>query len=169
MANNVQFKDFSFDVKAAIDEETLAWLHTWGSETASQAARNCTMDDAEGKKLKGSYRSVVDEGKGKATIGSPMEAAFWEEWGTGTYAAHGDGRKGWWVFIKGQSSKGGGKSYRTREEAEDAAEFLRNVKQLDAYAINGRRPNYTLEKAFKFVKPKAIFDLETILKRRLGK
>lgn len=156
-------------MKAAIDEETLAWLHTWGSETASQAARNCTMDDAEGKKLKGSYRSVVDEGKGKATIGSPMEAAFWEEWGTGTYAAHGDGRKGWWVFIKGQSSKGGGKSYRTREEAEDAAEFLRNVKQLDAYATNGRRPNYTLEKAFKFVKPKAIFDLETILKRRLGK
>ena len=168
MANNVKFQDFSFDVKAAIDEETIAWLYTWGSETASQAARNCTMDDTEGKKLKGSYRSVVDEGDGKATIGSPMEAAFWEEWGTGTYAAHGDGRKGWWVFIEGQASQGGGKTYNTKEEAEDAARFLRS-QGLDAYVTNGRRPNYTLEKAFKSVKPKAISDLEDILKRRLGK
>lgn len=165
---DVKFHDFSIAVKAAIDEETLAWLYTWGSETASQAARNCAMDDTEGKKLKGSYKSVVDEGKGKATIGSPMEAAFWEEWGTGTYAAHGDGRKGWWVFVKGQSSKGGGKSYATKEEAEQAAEFLRKVKHLDAYVTNGRRPNYTLEKAFTSVRQKAISDLQDILKRRLG-
>lgn len=165
---DVKFQDFSIDVKAAIDEETIAWLYTWGSETASQAARNCTMDDTEGKKLKGSYRSVVDESKGKATIGTPMEAGFWEEWGTGTYAAHGDGRKGWWIFIEGQASQGGGKTYATKEEAEDAARFLRS-KGLDAYVTNGRKPNYTLEKAFTSVKPKAISDLETILKRRLGK
>lgn len=168
MASNVKFQDFSFDVKATIDDETIAWLYTWGSETASQAARNCAMEDTEGKKLKGSYKSVVDEDKGKATIGSPMEAAFWEEWGTGTYAAHGDGRKGWWVFIEGQASKGGGKTYATKEEAEDAAMFLRS-KGLDAYATNGRKPNYTLEKAFKSVKPKAVSELEDILKRRLGK
>lgn len=165
---DVKFQDFSFDVKAAIDEETIAWLYTWGSETASQAARNCSMDDAEGKKLKGSYKSVVDESSGKATIGSPMEASFWEEWGTGTYAAHGDGRKGWWIFIEGQASQGGGKTYATKEEAENGARFLRS-QGLEAYVTNGRRPNYTLEKAFKSVKPKAISDLEDILKRRLGK
>lgn len=166
---DVRFKDFSINVKAAINDETIAWLYTWGSETASQASRNCAMDDETGRKLKGSYKSVVDEGDGKATIGSPMEAAFWEEWGTGTYAAHGDGRKGWWVFIEGQGSQGGGKSYSSREEAEEAVNFLRKVKHLEAYATNGRKPNYTLEKSFLSVKPKAIADLENTLKRRLDK
>ena len=166
---NVKFQDFSIDVKAAIDEETIAWLYTWGSETASQAQRNCSLEGEEGKRLKGSYRSKVDEGKGVATIGTPMEAGFWEEWGTGAYAAHGDGRKGWWIFIEGEASQGGGKSYATKEEAEKAANFLRKVKHLDAYVTNGRRPNYTLENAFKNVKPKAVADLEDILKRRLGK
>lgn len=163
---DVKFKDFSINVKAAINDETIAWLYTWGNEIAAQASRNCGMDDETGRKLKGSYKSVVDESAGKADVGSPMEAAFWEEWGTGTYAAHGDGRKGWWVFVEGQASRGGGKTYSSQEEAEDAALFLRS-KGLDAYATNGRKPNYTLEKSFISVKPKAISDLENTLKRRL--
>lgn len=166
---DVKFQDFSIDVKAAIDEETIAWLYTWGSETASQAARNCTMDDTEGKKLKGSYRSVVDESKGKATIGTPMEAGLWEEWGTGTYAAHGDGRKDWWVYVKDQPPRETESThYQTEAEAQAVAASMR-AQGFDAYATNGRRPNYTLEKAFKSVKPKAVSDLENILKRRLGK
>lgn len=170
MANNVKFQDFSFDVKAAIDEETIAWLIAWSNEIASQAKRNTSVvgwgNDL--RDLRDGYAAVVDEGAGKATVGHPKEMAFWEEWGTGTYAAHGDGRKGWWIFIEGQASQGGGKTYATEEEAEKAARFLRS-QGLDAYVTNGRRPNYTLEKAFKSVKPKAISDLEDILKRRLGK
>lgn len=86
---------------------------------------------------------------------------------TGEYAAHGDGRKGWWVYVKGQKSGSGGKTYSTREEAEVTAASMR-ASGLDAYATNGREPNYTLEKAFKKEKPKAESDLADKLRKGLG-
>lgn len=169
MASRVEFKDFSINVAAALDDTTLAWLVETANEVTSHAQRNCKMEDDAGKRLKGSYNNTVDDGKGRADIGTPLEEGFWEEWGTGEYAAHGDGRKGWWVYIKGEASQGGGKAYNTREEAEEAAAFLRKVKNLDAVVTNGRRPNYTLEHAFEAVKNPAIAQLERMLKERLGK
>lgn len=168
MGSRVDFKDFSIDVKAAMNSTTIAWLHETANEVTAQAQRNCVMEDDAGKQLKGSYKNVVDDGKGEAQVGSPLESAYWEEWGTGEYAAHKDGRKGWWVYIKGQASKGGGKSYRTKEEAEEAAAFLRGAKKLDAMVTNGRRPNYTLEKSFESTKNPAIAQLERMLKERMG-
>lgn len=172
----VQFQDFSMNVKAVLDDSTIAWLHTWASEIESQAKANVSSGDwsnAERTQLRGSYANVVDESKGEAQIGSPLEQAFWEEFGTGSHAAVGKsgkpGRPGWWVYIKDQPSQGGGKSYKSREEAEEAAEFLRKVKKVEAYATNGRDPNATLEKAFLSVKDKARKDLEDILKAGLGK
>ena len=161
----VEFKDFSFEAKAAINEKTLAWLYETAEEIASQAQRNCQFDDESGgKQLKGSYDYQVDEGKGEARIGSPLESAYWEEWGTGEYAHHGDGRKGWWIYIPGQASMGGGQTYATKEEAEAMAAFIRAAYNKEAIVTNGRKPNYTLEKAFKKTKPKAIARLESILK-----
>ena len=160
----VEFKDFSIDVKAAINNVSLNWLRETADEITSQAADNCQMNKEDKGHLRVTYRNVVDEGKGMATVGSPLESSYWEEWGTGEYAAHGDGRKGWWVYIRGQASKGGGKSYKTKEEAEEAAAFLRNVKNLDAVVTNGRRPNYTLEKSFEATKNPAIAELERKLK-----
>ena len=125
------------------------------------------MEDDTGKRLKGSYANTVDEDKGTAAVGTPLEEGFWEEWGTGEHAAHGDGRKGWWVFIRGQASQGGGQSYKTRQEAEEAAEFLRSVKGLDAYATNGREPNYTLERSFESKKEWAKDHVSEKLKERL--
>lgn len=155
MESNVQFEDYSMKVKTAITEKTIQWLYEVATEIVSKAKRYCKMDDESGgKQLKGSYRYAVDEAKGEAQIGSPLESAFWEEWGTGEYAAHGDGRKGWWVYIKyGPKRRKMSKSYATKAEAEEAAEFLRRVKKLDAYATNGREPNYTLEKAFTDTRP----------------
>lgn len=168
MGSRVEFKDFSIDVKAALNSTTISWLHEAANEVTAQAQRNCVMEDDAGKQLKGSYKNEVDEGQGKAQVGTPLEAGYWEEWGTGEYAAHGDGRKGWWVYIKGQASKGGGKSYATKEEAEEAASFLRKVKHLDAVVTNGRRPNYTLEKSFEATKNPAIAQLERMLKEGMG-
>lgn len=164
----VEFQDFSFDVKAALDDTTLAWLHTWASEIASHAARNCMLDDSAGSQLKGSYKGIVNDGKGEARIGSPLEQAYWEEWGTGEHAAHKDGRKGWWVYVKGQASQGGGTTYHSQKEAEAVAASMR-ADGLDAYATNGREPNYTLERAFDANRQKAIADLEDQLKGRMGK
>lgn len=148
MAGNVTFNDYSIEVMAELDETMTAWLYEAANEVTAQAQRTCVMEDDAGKRLKGSYANNVDESKGEATVGTPLEEGFWEEFGTGEYAAHGDGRKGWWVFIRGQASQGGGKSYSTKEEAEEAAAFLRGAKGLDAVVTNGRPPNYTLEKAF---------------------
>lgn len=150
---STQFNDYSINVKAALNDITKRWLYEASAEVASHAKRNCQMQhtgEREGNELKQSYRNVVDEEKGEAFVGSPRESVYWEEFGTGSHAAKGDGRKGWWVYIKnGESSSKTSATYNTREEAEEAAEFLRKVKHLDAYATNGREPNYTLEKAFK--------------------
>lgn len=161
---SVEFKDFSIQVKAALNDTTKAWLYEWANETASQARNNCTMTDDKGQ-LRKSYRADVDTGAGEAKIGTPLEAGYWEEYGTGEYAVHGDGRKGWWVYIDGGSGyKKETNHYATRQEAEEAANFLRRVKKMNAVVTNGRKPAATLEKAFTSVKPKAEADLENRLK-----
>lgn len=165
---NVEFHDYSMEVKAAINDVTIAWLYTWANEIASQAARNCSMTSEDKGQLKGSYRADVNEGKGEAKIGSPLESAYWEEWGTGEYAAHGDGRKGWWIYIPGQKNMGGGMSYGTKDEAESMAAYIRRKYKKNAVVTNGRQPHYTLEHAFQSVEPKAKSDLESKLKDGVG-
>lgn len=160
------FQDFSFNVKAELNETTIAWLYETASEIASQAQRGCKMDGTEGQRLRGSYKSNVDESEGKATIGSALESVYWEEFGTGEYAAHKDGRKGWWVYVKdGTYHNNGGQTY-TEDEAKGVAASMR-ADGLDAYATNGREPNYTLEKAFDATKEKAKSRLEALLKERM--
>ncbi len=152
-----RLEDYSINVKAVLNDITKQWLHEASFEVQAHAQRNCKMqyEDEEGKKLRQSYKNVVDEDKGEAIVGSPRESVYWEEFGTGSHAAHGDGRKGWWVYVKdGESRSKTSATYSSREEAEEAAEFLRKVKRLDAYATNGREPNYTLEKAFEQNKAK---------------
>lgn len=152
----VKLNDYSFEVKAALNDITKQWLHKAGTAVESRAKRGCKLDGQEGTKLRGSYKSIVDEGKGEALVGSPLESVYWEEFGTGSHAAHGDGRKGWWVYIKnGETRSKTGQTYSTQAEAQEAADFLRKVKHLDAYATNGRDPSYTLENAFKSTMPKA--------------
>lgn len=165
----VKLNDYSIEVKAALNDVTKAWLHEAGFEVQANAQRNCKLDGQEGTKLKGSYKSIVDEGKGEAIVGSPLESVYWEEFGTGSHAAHGDGRKGWWVYIKnGETRSKTGQTYGSQAEAEEAAEFLRKVKHLDAYATNGRDPSYTLESAFKNTAPKAQSRLAQMLKEGMG-
>jgi hypothetical protein len=166
----VKFNDYSMNVKAELNSITKQWLHEASFEVQAHAQRNCKMDDEEGRRLRQSYKNVVDEDKGEAIVGSPRESVYWEEFGTGSHAAHGDGRKGWWVYVKnGETRSKTGATYSSREEAEEAAEFLRKVKKLDAYATNGREPNYTLENAFKQNSAKLKRRLEEQLGEGVGK
>lgn len=153
----VEFKDFSINVKTAINDTTISWLYETALEIEAQAKRNCAMDGEIGSQLRGSYRADVDEGSGQAKIGTPLEAGYWEEWGTGEYAAHGDGRKGWWVYS--DKVKGNGGKQRTERQAKAIA-----ASDPSLHATNGRPPHYTLEKAFTKTKPKAIANLEKRLK-----
>ena len=114
----VEFEDFSIQVKNAIEEKALKFLEEAASEVESQARRNSRVDTGQ---LKGSWTHVVDESAQKATIGSPLENAIWEEFGTGEYALHGDGRKGGWYYV------------------DDVG---------DGHFTHGKTPNRTLQRAF---------------------
>ena len=174
MASNVEFKDFSIQVAEALNETTIKWLIETANEVTSQAQRNCAMEDDAGKRLKGSYANSVDKEEGVATVGTPLEEGYWEEFGTGSYAdttknGGKQGRPGWWVYVKGQGpSATKSKEYRDEDEAKAIAASMR-ADGLDAYASNGRRPNYTLEKSFETTKNPAIAQLKRMLKERMEK
>lgn len=169
---NVVFQDFSAQVKAAMKGEADAWLYTWSNEIASQARRNCQMDGNVGVQLRGSYTTSVDTSAGIAQIGSTLEAAYWEEYGTGSHAdtlknGGKQGRKDWWVYVKDQPPRETESThYSSEAEAQAVADSMR-AEGFDAYATNGRDPNYTLENAFIVTKPKAQADMETRLQRGL--
>ena len=157
----VEFQDFTIRVMEEMDEALLAGLYEAAGELEARTKRNSRQGHTYGDiPATGLWKHQVDEGAMEAKVGSPHEAGYWEEFGTGELALHGDGRRGWWVYVEGQDSGSGGKSYATKEEAEDAALFLRRVKGLDAYATNGIEPNEPLRRAFASAKPvvQAIFE-----------
>ena len=157
----VEFQDFSFEVKAELNNTTRNWLRTWAAEIASKARDTTQMDGEQGVQLRKSYRADVNEADGVAQIGTPLESGYWEEYGTGEYAVHGDGRKGWWVWKEGYQGSGG--KVLTEQEAKAIA-----ARDPTSHATNGREPSYTLEKAFTQTKPKAIADLERLLRGMNG-
>lgn len=155
----VVFRDFSVQIKAAVNSTSLVWLNETGNEIASQAQSNCTMDGEEGTQLRGSYQSKVSGAR--AQVGSPLESACWEEYGTGEFAANGNGRPGWWVYVEGMNKHSA--KTRSEENAQEVAESMR-ADGFPAHATNGRPPSYTLENAFKIVIPKAEKELARRLK-----
>lgn len=96
MAVEVEITDNTMEIINATDEEIISWLYEAAGEVKSQAMRNSRVDTGE---LKGSWTYVVDEDKKEATIGSPLENAIWEEFGTGHYALNGNGRKKPWGYT----------------------------------------------------------------------
>lgn len=135
---DLKFVDNRMEVFAAMDSAMKAWLHEAAGELEAQTKRNTPVDTGQ---LKSSWGYEVDEGKKEATIGSPLDNAIWNEFGTGQYALHGDGRKTPWKY-----------------------------KTLDGkyYTTTGKRPQRTLFNAFKRNKPKLQKSLEQKLKG-LGK
>ena len=115
---SVEFQDFSVQVKEAVGEKAAQFIEEAAGEIESAARRNSRVDTGQ---LKGSWDHQVNESAQEATIGSPLQNAIWEEFGTGEYAAGGDGRKGGWYYI---DSEGNG------------------------HFTHGKKPNHTLQKAF---------------------
>ena len=83
------------EVKAALDDAVKAYLYEAGGLIEGQVKQNSRVGTGQ---LKNSWTYKVDEEKGVCTIGSPLENAIWEEFGTGEYALKGDGRKGGWHY-----------------------------------------------------------------------
>ena len=135
---NVQFQDNSARVMAALDDACIAYLHEAAGELESQTKRNTKVSSGQ---LKNSWTYKVNESKGEAAIGSPLENAIWEEFGTGEYALKGNGRKGGWFY---QDDKG---------------------KWHHTY---GKTPHRALNNAFTTLKSALIRRAEEVLKGRMS-
>lgn len=159
-----KFEDYSIQVKGVIGAAMKRFLREAAFVVESDAKQNTPN---EKKQLQGSWSSTVKDNE--AEIGSPLEDSFWNEFGTGSYAVHGDGRKGWWVYIKGQprGSKNS-KVYPNEKEAQKAVAFLRS-KGLPAVATNGEEPHRTLQNAFTSKKEAIKRRAEAIMQEELGK
>lgn len=147
---SVEFTDNTAKIKAALSEGVIGFLHEAGGEIQAQTQRNSRVDT---ERTKDSYKYVVDEGKDESTVavGSDLENAIWEEFGTGEYALHGDGRKGGWYIPENKLT-------------EHAKGKMKKV-VIDGkiyYHTYGKKPNQPLTKAFQVMNPKILPQLKNI-------
>ena len=132
--SSIRFEDYSVKCKAALADAGIAFLHEVSGELVSQTARNSRVRTGQ---TKGSWDYKVDESELKATIGSPLENAIWEEFGTGEFALNNDGRKGGWYYV---DEKG------------------------DGHFTHGKKPNRALWNAIETLKPSLQTALEEKLR-----
>ena len=133
----VEFHDFRIKVKGALDDAVIAYLYEASGEIEAQVKQNTRVDSGQ---LKNSWTYTVDESKGQAHVGSPLQNAIWEELGTGEYALNDNGRKGGWHY---KDEKG---------------------KWHHTY---GKAPNRALHNAFVTLKSALIRRAEQVLKGRM--
>lgn len=158
----VEFKDFSIKVKDILEDKAIQWLEEASAEVESAAKRN---SDFAPRILKGGWKRVVDDDRKEAVVGHPKELAIWMEMGTGEYALEKNGRKGYWVYVKGNDSKRAKNpgEVLSLEEAKERMAYLRS-KGLDAYITKGQKPKRMLFKAFNKSKAALIRRAEEIFK-----
>lgn len=92
---DIEFHNFSVQVKEALGDAIIQFLHESGSTLQRQAANNTRIGTGE---TAGKWSYIVDESKQECTIGNPLQNAIWEEFGTGEFALYGNGRKGGWRY-----------------------------------------------------------------------
>lgn len=130
----IKFEDNRVTVEETIRDGVIAFLYEAIGELQSQVMRNTRVKTGQ---TKGSWEYTVDEEKLEAMVGSALENAIWEEFGTGEYALKGNGRKGGWFYVDED-----GKSHFTY----------------------GKKPTRALHNAFVRLKPSIMAQLEKVLK-----
>ena len=131
---DVEFKDFTIQVKQALDDRINAALEEAAGELESQVKRNTRVDTG---RTKNSFQHKVVDSEHAAYIGSNYENAIWEEFGTGEYALEGNGRKGGWYYV---DDKG------------------------DGHFTRGKKPSRAFYKAYTSLKNKIIKHIQDSLK-----
>lgn len=101
----VTFKNNRIEVETKLKELAQSTLYEVAGEMTSRVIRNQDKHRKTGQTSE-SWRYVVTE-DGETTvavIGSDYQNAIWEEFGTGEYALHGNGRKGGWAYEDEQGN-----------------------------------------------------------------
>ncbi len=95
----VEFEDNTIKLQAVVGERITIALEEAAGELESQVKRNTRVDTGQTKNSwQHHVRGSMTDGQHVATVGSPLENAIWEEFGTGEFALNGDGRKGGWSY-----------------------------------------------------------------------
>jgi len=106
--------------------------------------------DFGGGNFRGSI-GILDSTEDSVTVGTPYFYGCWLEWGTGSFAVHGDGRQGWWVYVdEGNASLSNytpsDQPIRSKGDAETVCNSLR-AKGLNAFISNGNPAHPFLQPA----------------------
>lgn len=95
---DIRFLDYTEEVKGRIAQLAPAVLEEVAGEVESQTKQNTAVRTGQTKNS-WTHRVEQDSNMYTATVGSPMQNAVWEEYGTGEYALNGNGRKGGWYYV----------------------------------------------------------------------
>lgn len=101
---SVKFTSHSVEITKDLEDKAIAFLYEAKDSISAQASRNSPVKSGD---LKRSFQddSQVDEKAYEAHIGSSLEYAIWQEYGTGEHALEGNGRKGGWVYLDRDTGK----------------------------------------------------------------
>ncbi|MCI6998032.1 MAG: hypothetical protein MR936_14945 [Eubacterium sp.] len=94
---SIEFEDNSEKIKQLLHNACVTGVTEAGIEMLDQVQKNTKVVTG---RTKGSWQLDTEETFDSiaAYIGSDYENSVWEEFGTGEYALHGDGRKGGWFY-----------------------------------------------------------------------
>ena len=139
--------DNTDQVLAEVKRKAQAALEACGNQAVTHAKQNLT---AAGRRDTGNLINKITHKvqKDACYVGTNVSYAIYNEVGTGKFAADGNGRKGWWVYVVGEGAKKNrvtGKIY-SKEEAAKIMMYLRS-KGLDARMTDGMKPTHFLKNA----------------------
>lgn len=134
-----KFDNNTNEIIKQLQGKAIQFLHEAGGEIHTQVVRNIDRHTDQGQ-LKSSWKYNVDESNLKVTIGSPLENALWEEFGTGSYAE--DGRRTPW-YIPVDNYKG-----RKKPSYQGKVVIVYGKDGKAFYKTDGKEPRRHLQKAW---------------------
>lgn len=138
----VKFIDHTEEVQGVLAELAYKTLEEVAGELESQVKRNTAVDTGQTKNSWSHYvTGSMMAGEYRATVGSPLQNAIWEEFGTGEYALNGNGRKGGWFYVD-ERGKG--------------------------HFTHGKHPRRAFYRAYTALKNRLIKHMQDAFKRRLS-
>lgn len=148
----LEFEDNTDEIIEAMRGKALAWLEEAGGEIEAQTKTNSRRASGD---TAGSFQHKINKGNMTCSIGSELENAIWEEFGTGEYALNGDGRAGaWYVPVDSYTGK-----KRPTYNGQVVIVYGKNGKKF--YKTNGKRGTRALFNAFNSMKVRIINGAKT--------
>lgn len=142
--------DNSDEFKRAMKEGVEAALEAIGQQAVTHAKHIITTESrVDTGELRNTTSHRVVKKESAVYVGSPLEYAIYNEYGTGIYGEE-KASNGWWVYVAGSkssSSKHSGKRY-TRAEAAKIVARMR-AEGLDAHMTQGMKGIHFIRDAVK--------------------